>query len=1148
MENLPVFDSPDEYRMWKALNGKLSKNRLDTISHKVQSMPGNVHPDVLKSLMEALKAEYKIISVTTLKILVSKARPQDCSPSIKATEILISQKEITAAAEILSENRSKDMFQRHLAEARLYHGEEDRENAVTSARKGLELDPSCMELYDILMLDDPNGPWRDRKAVQLAYEGKEAQVPDDGRLRDLYAVYSNWFGGNREAATDRLINSEYYKSGDWEFILASARMSVDEKDWRSAKMMFDKIEDKAPPFVLYEAAETYIAGHDPDYALELYDKLDQMSVRSMKGRIAARIQKGVEADLMDAIREYLDSEYAGTTDHSDMAMMLLSYQDQEGAKEILDKMERSNRTDPSYLVAYSKYLLDRGDIRGAKKAAKGAASKEKNDVSVRVLAARMKFMTEDVKGAERDCDKVLSMYPDNREALLLKKDILVQRNDVKTALEVCRKILEDDPNDVTTMITLSGAMSESGDTSGSMLTLRNVLRVDPSRENMLKVIGSMIESGLDREAMFLCYDLEKEYQPDPLIRRLRGNAEYNMGEYLKASVSYAAAAELSPHDPIIWHSKGMADEARGDYESAEASYNRAVLLDLNNSEYWISKAAIQERFGDNYGAIESLNRAIELDPSSVYPMVRKAVILEKSERYSEAMYFIDMCLVTDPQNADVALLRARVLRESGHYEEALENALKVHRILPSEESALEAASCYMALDKRFDALKVLEEELKKDETSVRLRMAMDSLEEGNLLEEPKPEEEKGQTLSSEDAVAAASIADSMISLGDYKGALRAIDRAIAIDGEEIRYVCTKSSILLKTGDVNEAHSLIIDALKSNPKSAVLHESLGDIKMARADYRGALQEYEKAITLGLAIPEVIAKKGDAQQGLGYYDRSIDSYSMAVNREPTNRDLRYALAKKLFDRGYLSRADSQAVIILEKNPEDVEAIILLARIRKDSRKDAGITEAYKMFRACPDQTDEAIKEMAEVLVSAGHDEEAATLRSIETEHDSADSQPIKRSVEKVLRRAYVSRMSPDDADLLSSLGFEGEEVEQIKGYMGKIPTYGDIVPGSSDFQKMERSSNEVVLKMNWKDLESDPVLPLEKVFVTGSFKDVYDAKRLVGYVIKAMDAEVIRDDSLKVVLDKVQGTSIFEIMRACKVGVYQARQIQALLGVQ
>ena len=1145
MDNLPVFDSFEGYHIWKTLNGKLTKQKLDLISSKIQSAPVGIHPAILISLMNALQAEYGSVSGTTMKLLVSKSRSQDCTPAIRAAELLVANNEITAAAEILANNTSKDMFRRYAAEAKIYHGEGDIIDAVDSARRALEIDPDAMELYDMLNEDDPSGLWSERKSVQEAYRGKGMRVPKDPRLRDLYSVYDSWFKGDKEAATDKLVNSEYYQDGDWEFLLASARLNADEKDWHSAKMVFDKLVQNAPIFVKYEAAEAFIAGHDPDSALDIYDGIDMTSPRSMKGRISAYAQKDSQGDLMIAISEYLDSEYTGTLDYSEMAGMLMSMGRYDDAKTVMDRMEASNRKDPAYLVIYSKYLLSKGDIRGAKATSRAAARVGKGDLPVEILAARIRFISEDVKGAEKDIDRILTEDPDNIDALVLKKDILVKKNDVQGALEICRRILESDPGDVTTMMTLSGAMSESGDMNGSMLTLRNVLRLDPSRENVLKVLCSMMEAGLYREAMYLCYDIEKDMAPDPEIRMLRGNAEYNLGEYVKASISYAAAAELAPNDPVIWHSKGMADEARGDFESAETSYNRAVLFDLNNSEYWISKAAIQERFDDLYGAVESLNRAIELDPDSVYPMARKAVILEKDGRYDEAMFFIDICSVTDPSNPDVALLRARVLRESGKPSDALAVALEVHAAVPSEDSALELANCYLANYKRYDALKVLEEALAKDETSARIRMAIDSIEEGSQgIESTSEEQEPGEeVLSSEDAAAAAAIADSMISIKDYKGALRAIDRAIAIDGEEPKYVCMKVSILLLDGDVRGAQDLATEALKSSPKSAKFHEAMGDVKLAKSEFRGALQEYEKAMALGLNLPEILAKKGDAQEGLGYYDRSIDSYSMAVNRDPTNRDLRYILAVKLFERGYLSRADAQAVMILEKTPNDPETAILLARIRKDSRKDSGVTEAYKLFRACNVQDEALLKEMSEVLVSAGHDEEARSLKKAEPE--PIEDLRVKRSAEKVLRRAYVSRMAPDDEDLLMAMGFEGPELEEIRDYVQRDAPFGDIIPGSPDFQKMERASNEVVLKLNWKDLESGQKPSLEKIFVSGSFKDVDEAKRLSAYMGKALRCEVGRDDSLKMVLDRVQGSTLFEIMRACKVGIYQARQIQLLL---
>jgi len=1143
MDSLPVFGSFEEYHTWRTLQGKLSKQKLDQISTKILSTNGQVHPAILIALMEAMLREYGVVSVTTLKSIVSKARPQDCSPTIRAVEILISFDEVVAAAEILSESVSKDMFHRYLAEAKLYHVEGDRENAVVSARNGLDLDPTDRELYSILVDDDPDGPWLDKLSVQQAYEGKGERVPKDQRYKELYLFYNDWFKGNRDSATDHLVNSKYYSDGDWEFMLASARASMDERDWRSAKMVYQKITGGAPGYVLYESAEAHIAGRDPEEALNLYDELDQTSVRAMKGRIAAYSEMGSQSDMMIAIYDYLDSEYAGTADYSTLIDSLIDAGQMEDAKQLLDRMSHSNKKDPTYLLELSKYHLAKGEVRMAQKYSREAARMAKGEPSAIILAARTRFTAGDIKGAEKECQKVLSIDPDNRDALILKKDILMLNGETKEALELCRKLLDEDPTDIDTMMSLSIAMNKDGDSNGSMMMLRNILQSDFSRDNAVKVVSSMVESGMYRDAMFLCYDLERDLPPDPIIRRLRGNAEFNMGDFSKASASYLAAAELDPHDPIIWHSKGMADEARGDLESAEVSYNRAVLLDLNKSEYWISKAAVQEKLDDPYGAIESLNRAIELDPQSIFPMVRKAIILENAGRYEEAMYFVEMCLATEPQNVDVALTRCRILRESGRTADAIRSARAIHESVRTEDSALEMAACYVAGGQRSDAVKTIEIAINMRE-SPRLAAALAAIEEGSteLIEESKdmPEAEV-----EDDPEALASMAESMLALEDYRGALKSIDRAMAIE-EDPKYVCIKVTILLDMGDSKAAQDLLTEELKKNPKSGILHEYMGDVKQARSEYRAALQEYEKAMSLGLTIPEIFAKKGDAQQGLGYYDRSIDSYSMAVNRDPENRDLRYTLALKIYNRGYMSRAEEQVREILSRFPEDADTIILLARIKRDSRKDGGVTNAFKQFKSCPDVTEEQVKEMIGVLESAGHDDEARSL--MKEDPEPVESIKVKAAAGKVLNRAFVLNMPPDDIDLIESLGYEESVAEDIQFYIQKDAPYGDIVPGSMDFQNMEKESHKVIMDLKYRDLETKPKLDLREVYMKGRYRDVDAAKRVISYINKAMQSDVVRDDSLKMVLDKVQGTSLYEIIRSCKVGVYQARQIQLLLGVQ
>ena len=146
MENLPVFDSPEEYRMWKVLNGKIMEKRLDSMTTKILAADGFVHPSILTSLMDALDKDERKVPSDTLISLVSKSRPQDCTPTIRATQILIDQGDITAAAELLSRNKSKDRFRIYLAEAELYHGEGDKFNSVESAKKALDIDPTDSRL------------------------------------------------------------------------------------------------------------------------------------------------------------------------------------------------------------------------------------------------------------------------------------------------------------------------------------------------------------------------------------------------------------------------------------------------------------------------------------------------------------------------------------------------------------------------------------------------------------------------------------------------------------------------------------------------------------------------------------------------------------------------------------------------------------------------------------------------------------------------------------------------------------------------------------------------------------------------------------------------------------------------------------------
>ena len=67
--------------------------------------------------------------------------------------------------------------------------------------------------------------------------------------------------------------------------------------------------------------------------------------------------------------------------------MLLASGHSDEARKILDRMGRSNKRDPAYLISNAKVLLDRGDVPGAGRSYREAVRYAKRDPSVRALAA-----------------------------------------------------------------------------------------------------------------------------------------------------------------------------------------------------------------------------------------------------------------------------------------------------------------------------------------------------------------------------------------------------------------------------------------------------------------------------------------------------------------------------------------------------------------------------------------------------------------------------------------------------------------------------------------------------------------------------------------------------------------------------------------
>ncbi len=1155
MSGRPVLQSSFEYHMWKVLDARAYPNGgpLALVS-ELDGYEGTVNSQVLVMLVDELSASGDV-DRDIMRRVVSKSRATDCRPSIRACEALVKKGDLKAAEEVLDMSEgSQEMVGRSLALARIRMAAGDRAGAMEAAGRAYGYDPSCRGAYQILAETDPEGGWLQRENIQSVLEGgRPSRPPAVGRIQELYSIYYDWFTGHRDAATEGLVASPYYKEKDPEFLLASARMSMDEKDWRSALMVYSElIAMEAPPFVFVEAAEASLGAGDASRALDWLGRTDGNIVRVQRDMVRANMLAGDRAGMMDSIRILLDNETSGSDEYVRAVRFLIGRGMEREAASILDRYSRFVGDDPDTLTMRSVMLMRSGDYLGAHRAASKAVALDKNNNAARAQLARMLFLMDKTEAAERECAGILSRDPSDFDALSLMKDLQMSERDYVKAEATCRRILETVPDDIPAMMALAVSVCYNGDPSRADGMFRDVLKVDGSRERAVSVVSAMVSCGMNREAESMCTQLERQYPKEPLIKRLKGNAQYALGDYLKASVSFSEAASLEPHNPVLWYSKGMADESRGDLESAEDAYNRAVLLDQGEAEYWIAKASVQEKSKDRYGAVESLNRAIELDPSSVYPLIRKAVILSEHSKVKEALFFVRMASSIDPDDVRIMDMEADLLTSLGEVDDA-EAVLTRRTSLESDEDAwLRLARVRLSKGDRDGAVAAIDSGLSAFPGSDRLMEERGRVSSGSIgpkvavevKDEPTPEPEAKEPEIDPEACRAMAV--SLLNAGNLKGAMREVDRALNASPEDPDLYCLKARIALAGGDADGASFLVGNALRIQPNHAGLRQVNALAREAKGDLKGALSEIDNAIAGGLDDAESNRIKGRILEKSGYPERAASSYAKALSLDPEDLDTAEAQARQQIASGNLSGAFGTVNWILRRDARRVSVIVMKAEIGRDRNDGECVLSACDELTACPEIPEDAKVRMARILEEMDLRDEARALMGGARKSQGYDD-AVKRYAEKALRRAYTTRTSAYDPDILDALGLEPAVASQVSKYLSDIPEAGPINPNDPEFDYMERLSHDTIMKMKWTDLEVHPTLPLEKVFVAGGFRDADSAKMLVAYVKRAMlTSPRTSDDRLSsMAMGLIKGMSVYEIMRQCDLGVYEANAVKALI---
>ncbi|MDR3205775.1 MAG: hypothetical protein LBT41_01550, partial [Candidatus Methanoplasma sp.] len=329
MHQRPVFRSKFEANLWRRLTadaGPQSKKGefYADIAGSILKHDGPVHSAILVGTIEKLREADHPNFQNIMPQLVAKSGRGDCEPSLAAALILLDAEDPDGAKAVMGAVRGcRNIPLSACVKARIALADGDPAKAKRELMRARCSDPSYPMFYDLIQRMEPAEGWMYRRNIELLVAGKDVlPCGESGRTsvaESLYGIYRDWYGGRRDEATGLMVASEEYRNKSPEFVLASARMSMDEKDWHSAQRMYDLLLSKSSNcvYIICEAARAYGLGGGHEKALSLYkdaEALDPASRTVLGGLIDTFLALGMTAEAAQCVHDLCGSETASADD------------------------------------------------------------------------------------------------------------------------------------------------------------------------------------------------------------------------------------------------------------------------------------------------------------------------------------------------------------------------------------------------------------------------------------------------------------------------------------------------------------------------------------------------------------------------------------------------------------------------------------------------------------------------------------------------------------------------------------------------------------------------------------------------------------------------------------------------------------------
>ena len=524
----------------------------------------------------------------------------------------------------------------------------------------------------------------------------------------------------------------------------------------------------------------------------------------------------------------------------------------------------------------------------------------------------------DLKNAVVHLNNALTLNPNDLPTLIELGQVFIELSRYDLAVSTFQRALIIAPEDALVHTLLGAAYFDDKKHKEAYGEFQKAVKLEPDNI-LLKANLGLVCSALG-DYNCAVDNLGKVILAYPFQLRARaalGTAYHSIKNYSLAKDQYKFVLEYEPDNLTLWYNLAKCELALDDYAGAKISIQKAISIDSSISELYLDKAVICHKLNDLKEAEDSYLLALQVDPLNPTIPAEYGNFLWKTGAYSKAAEQYDKAIGLEPDNKNYFFNRAYLLQLSKQNKAALNAWEKIISEEPENKTVLfnlgviyqEEGNYQKAIEIYQKLISIIKS---KGESDIEVKSALAyCFQQSKNIDEAKSLYDEVLNQSPDNAFVLYNLGVLLNEKKEFKQAILHLE----------------NSIKNKFSNLGKAYQALVLA----------YSSLNDTANLKITYKKWLEVDINNIEARVAYAQFLAKTGSSQE-------AIDQYRVAFTLDSSPK-MRYKLAQFLLEQKDLYGGVGQLQEYLKSEPDDLNALILLANAYKDLGIDEEAINYYK-----------------------------------------------------------------------------------------------------------------------------------------------------------------------------------------------------------